>query len=152
MAISSSVLLVELIMSADRMIQSAQKAQAIDGEWSPAVILGHVSQVDEQVWMPRIESMIDALAQGAAAPAFSWWEPDPKATEEKFAEFSLEDSSAELMAGRTRLVTFLRGFTPEQWAATGIHDTFGELDISGLLIEILRHDEEHRASLVLSVD
>lgn len=152
MAISSSVLLVELIMSADRMIQSAQSAPVNEGEWSPAVVLGHVSQVDEQVWLPRVETMLLALAEGKPAPAFSWWEPDPIQTEATFAGYSLEDASAALMAGRTRLVTYLRGLTAEQWAAPGVHDTFGEMDISDLLIEILRHDEEHRASFVLTID
>lgn len=152
MAISPAVLLVELIMSADRMVQSAQTAPTIQGEWPPAVVLGHVSQVDDQVWSPRISHMVAAYESGSPAPEFVWWEPDPLATLEKFAVFSLEQASAELMASRTRLVTNLRELSSQQWAATGIHDTFGELDISTLLIEVLRHDEEHRASLVLTLD
>jgi hypothetical protein len=63
-----AVLMVELVMSIDRMIQSAQAAQekqrhlVIPGEWPAQVVLGHVSQVDEQVWMQRIAQMCSALA------------------------------------------------------------------------------------------
>lgn len=152
MAISPAVLLVELIMSADRMIQSAQKAPIVEGEWPPAVVLGHVTQVDEQVWMHRIDLMLEAQRNGSTPPAFSWWEPDPEETRATYADYSLEQVSAELMAGRTKLVTSLRGLSEEQWAATGMHDTFGQVDISALLIEVLRHDEEHRASFVLGAE
>jgi hypothetical protein len=148
MAISPAVLLVELIMSADRMVQSAQMARTIEGHWSPPVVLGHVTQVDEQVWLPRITQMIDCQEYGMSAPSFGWWEPDPEATRATYAGHSLEQASAELMACRTKFVTYLRGMTQGQWTATGVHDTFGELDIASLLIEVLRHDEEHRASLV----
>ncbi len=149
MAISPSILLVELIMSADRLVQSSQSAASIEGQWTPSVVLGHLSQVDEQVWGVRIDQMVDALEAGSNPPAFTWWEPDPVETENRYSSYTLEAASAELMAGRTRLLTRLRALTEAQWQATGVHDVFGELDISTLLIEVLRHDEEHRATLVL---
>ena len=152
MAITPAVLLVELIMSADRMVQSAQNAPTSEGEWPPAVVLGHVTQVDDQVWLARIAQMLQAQSSGATAPQFTWWEPDPVATFEQYQGYSLEQASAELMASRTKLVTYLRALEPAQWAAVGVHDTFGEVDVQALLIELLRHDEEHRASLVLTLD
>ena len=86
MANPPAVLMVELVMSIDRMIQSAQTAQekqshlVIPGEWPAQVVLGHVSQVDEQVWMPRIAQMCQALEAGEKPPSFTWWEPDANAT------------------------------------------------------------------------
>lgn len=140
--------MVELVMSIDRMIQSAQSATAKAGEWSPATVLGHVSQVDEQVWMPRIDQMVNAQLKGESAPEFSWWEPNAEETAAKFQDFSLEAASAHAMATRTQLLTRVRELTTEQWSATAVHDSFGEIDVSRLLIEVLTHDEEHRASLV----
>lgn len=151
MAIVPSVLMVELIMSADRVIQAAEKVQELSvasDEWGPQVILGHLSQVDEEVWLHRINLMTAAHAAGAPAPNFVWWEPDPVATAERFANVSVQDAGAELMASRTRLLTTLRDLTEEQWAATATHDTFGEITITDLLLEFLGHDEEHRATLV----
>ena len=62
-----AVLMAELVMSIDRMIQSAQTAAEtrshleIPGEWPAQVVLGHVSQVDEQVWIPRIVQMLSLI-------------------------------------------------------------------------------------------
>jgi hypothetical protein len=33
------------------------------------------------------------------------------------------------------------------WARTGTHDTFGVLDVAGLMEKALDHDDEHLASL-----
>ena len=154
MANPPAVLMVELVMSIDRMIQSAQSAQekqshlAIPGEWPAQVVLGHVSQVDEQVWMPRIAQMCQALDAGEKPPSFTWWEPDATATYDRFSEMSLSEASALAMSVRTQLLSVIKDLTPEQWAATAVHDAFGHIDVSGLVIQILTHDEEHRASLV----
>lgn len=148
MAIAPAVLLVELIMSADRLIQAAEKAHEVPGEWSPATILGHLSQVDSQVWLARLELMLTAQAQGEPAPGFVWWEPDPKATAEQFGNASVEEAAAILMASRTNMLTRLRELSPEQWNAGATHDTWGEIDVTGLLMQALAHDEEHRETMV----
>jgi hypothetical protein len=141
-------------MSIDRMIQSAQTAAKIQnhlvipGEWPAQVVLGHVSQVDEQVWMPRIAQMCSALAAGGEPPSFDWWEPDGSATYERFKDMSLSETSALAMSVRTQLLSVVKELTPEQWSATAEHEAFGHIDIAGLIIQILTHDEEHRASLI----
>jgi hypothetical protein len=146
--------MVELVMSIDRMIQSAQHAAKkqnhlfIPGEWPAQVVLGHVSQVDEQVWMPRIAQMCSALAAGGEPPSFDWWEPDGSATYERFKDMSLSETSALAMSVRTQLLSVVKELTPEQWSATAEHEAFGHIDIAGLIIQILTHDEEHRASLI----
>jgi hypothetical protein len=149
-----AVLMAELVMSIDRMIQSAQTAAqvhshlVIPGEWPAQVVLGHVSQVDEQVWIPRIVQMCQALGASEEPPIFSWWEPDANATYEKFVDLPLEDVCALAMSTRTHLVTAVKDLTPEQWVATASHEAFGTIDIAGLIIQILTHDEEHRAGLI----
>lgn len=150
MAIRQPVLMAELVMSIQRLMDSAEKAKAIAGEWPPAVVIGHLVQVDEQVWLDRIEAMVAAFDAQSPAPEFAWWEPDPAATLEMYRHSTVEAVSADLIASRTKLLTRLRELSEEQWSAKGHHSTFGEIDISALLIEVLRHDEEHRASLLLS--
>lgn len=154
MANPPAVLMVELVMSIDRMIQSAQTAQekqshlVIPGEWPAQVVLGHVSQVDEQVWMPRIAKMCTAFAAGDEPPSFDWWEPDATATYDRFKDMSLSEAAALAMSVRTQLLSVVKELTPELWTATAEHEAFGHIDIAGLIIQILTHDEEHRASLV----
>ena len=87
MAIPRPVLMVELLMSADRVITAAEAA-AIPADpdvdwWSPAVVVGHLSQVDLEVWLPRLELMVEARA-GSSRPSFAWWEPDADATRRAF--------------------------------------------------------------------
>lgn len=144
----TSVLLVELVMSIDRLIESAKKATPKPEQWAPVVVLGHVSQVDEKVWLPRIELMVKAQAESKAEPNFVWWEPDAKETEDLFGHKDLAEVAALAMQNRTRLVTYLRNLTPTQWQARAVHSTFGSIAISELVFQALTHDEEHRASLI----
>jgi len=148
MAIQPAVLMVELVMSIDRMIQSAKDAQTQAGEWTPSIILGHVSQVDEQVWMPRIRQMVEAHSKASDAPVFAWWEPDPVATAEVFKDVTLDEAAAHAMSVRTHLLSLVNDLTSGDWKATAKHDQFGEIDVAGLLFQVLTHDEEHRATLV----
>lgn len=148
MATPSSVLLVELVMSIDRLIESAKKAKPKADQWSAAVTLGHVSQVDLQVWLPRVQLMVDAFNQKENPPIFTWWEPDAVETQREFADVPLEQVSGIAMQARTQLVSRLRNLTPEEWSAPGIHATFGQITVGDLIFQTLTHDEEHRASFV----
>jgi len=149
-----AVLMVELIMSINRMINSVQSAKktqshlAIPGEWPAQVVLGHVSQVDEQVWIPRIVQMCSALGNGEEPPTFAWWEPNPEETYTKFHEMTLDAAGALAMSNRTHLLSAVRDLTTDQWSATAQHEALGLIDVAGLIIQILTHDEEHRASLL----
>jgi len=135
-------------MSADRMIQSAQKATSTTGEWAPAVVVGHLSQVDREVWIPRLGQMVDAQRNGQPIPEFDWWEPDGHITEATFGAMTVDDSGAQLLASRTDMVMFLKDLTTEEWLAKAVHQTFGEVTIGEILFQILKHDEEHRGSLI----
>ncbi len=148
MATPTSVLLVELVMSIDRLIQSAKVANTKAGQWDPQVVVGHVSQVDTQVWLTRVKQMVDAQLSGAPEPIFAWWEPDPIETEKLFQQMSLDDVCALALQSRTNLVSYLRELSPEQWQARAQHATFGAIDVGELIFQTLTHDEEHRASFV----
>jgi hypothetical protein len=150
MAISRSVLMVELLMSADRVITAAQAAAPHLGsdDWSPAVILGHLSTVDADVWIPRVELMVTGRVDGSP-PAFTWWEPDADLTRDRFGSMTPDDAGAQLLASRTALLHQLRELSDEDWTSRAEHDTFGPMDVEGLLLQVLAHDEEHRASILL---
>jgi hypothetical protein len=147
MAIPRSVLMVELLMSADRVIEAARlSAPATDPDaWPAATVVGHLSQVDEQVWLPRLVLMVTS----DQAPSFTWWEPDATATRAAFADTSIDEAGARLLSSRTKLLQRLRELDDSAWSATAAHEVFGPLDVEGLMIQVLAHDEEHRASLLL---
>ena len=150
MAVSPSVLYVELVMSIDRIIDASRTAVPEPDGWPPQVIVSHVSDVDEQVWTPRIDLMVDAFESGDAAPQLEWWEPDGEATLARYATSTLDEAAARAMATRIALLTRLRAVTPEQWdGARAEHAAFGTMDLEALVLATLAHDEEHRATLVL---
>ncbi len=151
MAIQRSVLMVELLMSADRVITAAQSAtpRAHSNQWSPATIVGHLSQVDTEVWLPRIDQMVIGR-QAGVTPTFAWWEPEAQQTLERYALATADDAGAQLLASRTTILHRLRELTDEDWDARAEHEAFGPLDIEGLMLQVLSHDEEHRASILLS--
>jgi len=146
----ASVLYVELVMSIDRIGDAARAAEVRDGEWPPAVVVAHLADVDEQVWHARIDEMVAAFDAGAPAPEFANWEPDPVATLERYREWSVDDAVARSMATRIAFVTRLRDLSPEQYAGIrGRHEVFGDMDTQAVVMAVLAHDEEHRASLIL---
>ena len=60
---------------------------------------------------------------------------------------SLESLLDTYRAARSRTVAMLTALDEPGWARTGTHETFGVLDISGLLSRAIDHDEEHLRSL-----
>jgi len=137
-------------MSADRVISAAQEAsfRPAGQGWTPATIVGHLSMVDADVWLPRIDLMVAGRVD-ATPPAFGWWEPDAERTRACFAEVTADAAGARLLASRTALLHRLRELGDDDWTAQARHETFGLIDIEGLLLQVLAHDEEHRATLLL---
>jgi hypothetical protein len=148
MTVKPEVLIVELVMSIDRMIESAKLANPPVGEWNASTLLGHVSQVDLQVWLPRVEMMLAAQSANEAEPSFTFWEPDPIETARIFESMDIEDAAGVALQARTKLVTYLSTLTANQWDARANHATFGSMDVRDLIFKALTHDEEHRASLL----
>ena len=157
MAIPRPVLMVELLMSADRVVTAAQRANgrqatgpshAVDDSWSPAAVVGHLSQVDLEVWLPRLALMVHGRAV-ARPPSFTWWEPDAAQTRRDFDGVSPDEAGARLLSSRTSLLLRLRDLSDDDWNATAEHETFGSIDVEGLMLQVLAHDEEHRATLLL---
>lgn len=139
--------LAELQESAQRLVVAARSAPVVVGEWPPTLVLGHLSQVDREVWLQRVEEMVEARHRGAASPSFSWWESAPGSVEATFSEHSLDDAALALAEARSALVGRLARLSDDDWAAIAHHDVFGVIDVVGLVREVLAHDREHLGGL-----
>lgn len=109
------------------------------GEWTPIEIVRHLIAVEEEVWHPRIGQL-----QAEDHPRWRWVEPGqwlgaPAA--------DLDDVLAMHARVRAATLALLDDLGPEGWTRTGTHDTYGELDVAGLMRVAADHDEEHLASL-----
>jgi len=132
-----------LLASADALAGAARAARTPEGEWTPALNLGHLSQVDDEVWAPRVRQMVEARHRSLAAPTFSWWESAEGSTESRFAGVSLDAAAAELSRSRRELVDLLAELSDDDWTAIAHHDVFGVVDVVGLVREVLAHDQVH---------
>lgn len=142
-----SALLLELSESVARVCQSADTEKRSATGWNPTTILGHLGDVDEQVWVIRIHLMLEAFRAQGNPPTFSWWEPDPIVTEQKYSKFTLNETKSRLISSRSEIVRVLTQLKDEEWQASALHGTFGEINIEKLIQEVLKHDQEHRQSL-----
>jgi len=132
-----------LAVSVDELVAAARASAPPEGEWSPTLNLGHLSQVDDEVWAPRVRQMVEARHRSLASPTFSWWESAEGSTESRFSHYSLEESAAELSRSRRELIDLLARLSDDDWTAIAHHDVFGVIDIVGLVREVLAHDHVH---------
>jgi hypothetical protein len=126
----------------DRLATAARAASPeapAPGEWTPAEIVRHLIAVEELVWHVRL-----AQLEGEDHPHWRWVEPGqwlgrPGA--------DLEGVLAAHAAVRASTLATLDALGPAGWARKGTHDTYGELDVAGLMSVAADHDDEHLASL-----
>jgi hypothetical protein len=108
------------------------------GEWTPTDVIRHLIAVERDVWHRR-------LAQLAAEdhPTWPWTEPDRWTGE---PEASLDRLLQAHAAARASTVATLDALDDAGWARTGTHATYGVLDVAGLMVRAIDHDEEHLRS------
>jgi hypothetical protein len=115
--------------------RAAQDRPVPAGEWTRAQVVRHLMAVEGEVWLARLAS----LAAGGE-PHWSWTEPGPLPG---FDDASLDDVLELFGRLRASTVDFLGMFDDAAWARTGVHATYGRLDVAGLLRLAIDHDEEH---------
>ena len=126
----------------DRFAQAARAAethQFADGEWGPSEIARHLIAVEHEVWWTRFSSIINEYE-----PRWGWTEPGLEPGLEAATLDEILNRHAEV---RARSVAILDGFDEAAWARTGVHATYGRLDVAALLRIATDHDAEHLASL-----
>jgi hypothetical protein len=135
--------LVSRLASAPARVAAAAPAAHPDpGEWAAREVVGHLVAVETAVWQARLDqlSTIDG-------PAWTWTEPgvssDPRAA-------TLDGALARFAALRAATVARVRQLDEGGWSRTGVHATFGRLDVAGLLRVAVAHDDEHLAALEAS--
>ena len=109
------------------------------GEWSPREIIRHLIAVELEVWHVRLGQLATE-----AHPHWAWVEPGPW---EGSPGADLESLLATHAIERARTLEILDALGPDGWARRGTHDTYGELDVAGLMTVAADHDDEHLASL-----
>jgi hypothetical protein len=126
----------------DRLASASKSAVARPvpaGVWGPTDVVRHLIAVEESVWLARL-----ATLSTGDKPTWPWVEPPPW---QGSPGASLGDLLARFAALRGETAKILNGFDDEGWSRTGIHATWGEVDVATLMQKALDHDDEHIAGL-----
>ena len=126
----------------DRLAAAARAASPeppAPGEWTPTEIVRHLIAVEELVWHVRL-----AQLEREHHPRWRWVEPGQWLGRPSAA---LDEVLATHAATRGRTLAMLDALGPSGWSRTGTHDTYGVLDVAGLMSVAADHDDEHLASL-----
>jgi hypothetical protein len=126
----------------DRLASAARSAigrPVPPGEWGPSEVVRHLIAVEEVVWLARLRQLA-----AEERPTWPWVEPEPW---QGSPGATIDELLAEFTARRRETLAILDGFEDDGWARTGIHTTWGEVDVVELMIRAIDHDDEHIAGL-----
>jgi hypothetical protein len=124
--------------------RAVAQAEAVSGpprgEWTPRDVVAHLVAVEGVVWHERL----DMLGASPEEPAWTWTEPGPL---DDPSAATLDGALALFDAGRALTLSRLAALDDDGWARTGVHATYGRLDVAGLMRVAADHDDEHLAAL-----
>ena len=105
--------------------------------WSEREVVAHLVRVEREVFRVRLRELARE-----DEPHWRWIEPgaDP-------GHASLATLLDRFATSRATTIRYLTGLDATGWARTGMHATFGRLDVAGLLGIALDHDADHLAEL-----
>jgi hypothetical protein len=109
------------------------------GEWGPIEVVRHLIAVEGEVHQRRLGQV--SIEDD---PRWVWTEPG---LAEGYDGASLERVLAAFSEARAATVSMLRQLDEAGWARAGTHDTYGRLDVDGLVRLASDHDHEHLAGL-----
>jgi hypothetical protein len=134
-------LLRELAAVPDQLAEAARSAPPPPpGEWTPREVVCHLAAVETEVWHARL----DALWEGPGEPHWPWVEPGPWDGE---GSETLDGALEAFDTRRAATLDRLARLGDAGWARTGVHDTYGRIDVARLVEIAVDHDREHLAGL-----
>jgi hypothetical protein len=108
------------------------------GEWSVTEIVCHLRDVDREVHLPRLQSLLvqeEPFMPGVVS--------DDWAVEREYQSQDGRQALAELSVARAKLLTLLPPAEDPAWERRGRHTFFGPTSFWELVCLILEHDELH---------
>ena len=135
-------LLAALAATPDRVTMGARAAWAepvAPGEWTVEQVVRHLVAVEADVHQARLHDLATV-----AEPRWTWTEPGPWSGE---PDLDLDGVLRRFADLRSDTLAAVGALDEAGWARTGIHATFGPLDVAGVLRNAVDHDEEHLRGL-----
>jgi len=137
--------LIEAFAAFPARLAAAAKARVVEwrpfpeGEWGPIETVRHLIAVEQEVHRARLTQVARQ-----EAPDWTWTEPG---LAPGFDDASLLEVLTVFARRRAKTVASVRALDQAGWQRYGTHETYGRLDVAGLLRLAIDHDAEHLASL-----
>jgi DinB superfamily len=109
------------------------------GEWGPTEVARHLIAVEDEVHVKRLRDLAEQTE-----PQWRWTEPGLAAG---YDDASLDETVDAFTNARAATVRLFENLDDDGWARSGVHATYGRLDVDGLLKLATDHDAEHLAGL-----
>ena len=139
--------LVEAFAAFPARLAAAAKARVAEwrpfpeGEWGPIETVRHLIAVEHEVHRARLTQLAKQ-----EDPHWTWTEPG---LAPGFDDASLLEVLTVFARRRAKTVATVRALDEAGWDRYGTHETYGRLDVAGLLRLAIDHDAEHLASLLV---
>jgi hypothetical protein len=137
--------LVETFASFPARLSAAAKARVAEwrpfaeGEWGPIETVRHLIAVEQEVHRARLTQIARQ-----EDPHWTWTEPG---LAPGFDDASLLEVLTVFARRRAKTVATIRALDEAAWERYGTHETYGRLDVAGLVRLAIDHDAEHLASV-----
>ncbi|HLB47120.1 MAG TPA: DinB family protein [Anaerolineales bacterium] len=109
-----------------------------EGEWSLTEIAGHLRDVEIEVNLPRLKTILDE-----SNPFISAVESDPWAVTRDYQSQSGIAALAAFADARRETITLLDRLTPDEWQRPARHAIFGPTHLQELVAFTSEHDRLH---------
>lgn len=116
--------------------RAAETTDGADG-WSVLEVVCHMNDY-EQIFFDRAKSMIET-----ERPNFPPYDQNTRALDNDYAGQQLAEQLASFHARRAAFAAFAQALPAEVWQRTGIHPSYGEMNMIELVIKTTLHDVNH---------
>jgi FMN phosphatase YigB (HAD superfamily) len=118
-----------------------------EGEWSLTEILCHMRDVDMEVNLPRMQTVMSEENAFIAGQ-----NTDPWAEERQYNTQEGLEAFYDFVVARVELVEGLKGLSPDDWQRKARHTIFGPTNAQELVGFMAEHDRSHLRQVLATLD
>jgi len=112
--------------------------QPAPGEWSPTEVLCHLRDVEHEVNLPRLRTIL-----ASANPFIPGQDTDPWALERQYQQQDCLEAQTDFLYARLELLALLASLSENDWERSARHAIFGPTRLAELVNIIASHDRLH---------
>jgi FMN phosphatase YigB (HAD superfamily) len=121
-----------------KLTPDAWRRRPADGQWCPTEVICHMRDVEREVNLPRIKTIL-----GESNPFIPGKDTDPWAEQRQYIQQDGTRAFQSFISTRWELLNLLRNNPPEAWKRTARHAILGPTDLTELVGIIAEHDRLH---------